>query len=133
MNSSSTVDSRPPTPPPAAAPATPRHRPAWALPVVVVAMLAIAAALVVGVRGLLGDPVAGIAADGTATLSGSFQPVDCGSGCVQGYVQAGGRSVFVRLPPGCAAPARDQHLRVIARPDAGLGKQAYLATGCPTG
>ena len=99
----------------------------------VLAVLVIAAALVVGVRGLMGDPVIRTAADGTATLSGSFQPVDCGAGCVQGYVQAGGRSVFVRLPAGCAAPTPDQHLTVTARPDTSLGKQAYLATGCPAG
>lgn len=110
----------------------PRRRPAWALPVVVVAALAVAVALVVGVRGLVGDPVVRTAADGTATLSGSFQPVDCGPGCVQGYVQAGGRSVFVKLPAGCPALARDQHMTVTARPDTSLGKKAYLATGCAT-
>jgi hypothetical protein len=98
----------------------------------VLAALAVAVALVVGVRGLFGDPVVRTAADGTATLSGSFQPVDCGSGCVQGYVQAGGRSVFVQLPASCSAPARDQHLTVTARPDTSLGKKAYLATACPT-
>jgi hypothetical protein len=118
-----------PTPP---APSPSRQRPAWALPAVIVAMLAIAVALVIGIRGLGGDPVVSTAADGSATLSGSFQPVDCGSGCAQGYVQAGARSVFVRLPGGCPSPAREQQVTLTAKPDPSLGKHAYLATTCPT-
>jgi hypothetical protein len=110
----------------------PRRRPAWALPVVVLAVLAVAAAAVVGIRGLMGDPVRSVSPDGTATLSGSYQPVSCDSGCAQGYVQAGARSVFVRLPNGCAKPAADAQVTVQARPDATLGKHAYLALDCPT-
>jgi hypothetical protein len=110
----------------------PRRRPAWGLPVVVLAVLAVAVAAVVGIRGLMGDPVRSVAADGTATLSGSYQPVGCDSGCAQGYVQAGGRSVFVRLPNGCAQPAADAQVTLQARPDTTLGKRAYLALDCPT-
>jgi hypothetical protein len=106
------------------------RRPAWALAVVVVAVLAVVAALVVGVRGLLGDPVRSTAADGTSLLAGSFQPVACASCGAQGYVQDGARSVFVRLPAGCPVPARDAHVEVEARPAPDLGKHAYRALGC---
>jgi hypothetical protein len=114
-------------------PAPARRRPAWALPAVVVAVLAVAVALVIGVRGLFGDPVVSTRPDGTATLRGSWEPFECPGGCVQGYVQAGARSVFVRLPAGCAAPAREAQVTVEARPDPSLGKQAYRAEGCPAG
>jgi hypothetical protein len=122
--SSATVESPPPPV---------RRRPAWALPAVVLAFLAVAAAAVVGVRGLLGDPVVAVAPDGSATISGSWEPVDCGAGCVQGYVQAGARSVFVRLPAACAAPGREAHVTLRGRPDRGLGTHAYLALACPAG
>lgn len=116
-----------------AAPPTPaRRRPAWGIPVVVLAVVVVAVAAVVGVRGLLGNPVRSVATDGTATLSGSYQSVSCDSGCAQGYVQAGARSVFVRLPSGCAAPSSGAHVTLRARPDPGLGKQAYLALDCPS-
>jgi hypothetical protein len=99
----------------------------------VVAVLAVAAALVVGVRGLLGNPVRSTAADGTSVLAGSFEPLAC-SGCgVQGYLQDGARSVFVRLPAGCAEPPREAHVEVTARPASDLGKGAYRATTCPGG
>jgi hypothetical protein len=115
-----------------AAEAPPRSRPAGALTLVVIAVLAVAVAAVVGIRGLIGDPVRSTAADGTTTLSGSYQPVDCGTGCIEGYVQAGGRSVYVKLPGSCAVPAPDQQVTVHARPDTSLGKRAYVALGCPT-
>jgi len=126
MSQNATLDT-PPAPPAAA------RRPAWALPAVVVAVLAIAAALVVGLRGLLGDPVVSVAPDGTAGISGSWEPFECPSGCVQGYVQAGARSVFVRLPAGCAAPAREQQVRLRGQPAPSLGKGSYIAVGCPAG
>jgi len=118
--------------PPTQAGAPQRRRPAWALPVVILAIVAIAVALVIGLRGLTGDPVRSTAADGTAILSGTYQPVSCDSGCIQGYVQAGARSVFVELPRGCPAPQRDQQITVAAKPDTSLGKHAYLAIACPT-
>lgn len=117
---------------PPAPPATAR-RPAWALPVVVLAILAVAAALVVGLRGLFGNPVTSVAPDGTATISGSWEPFECSSGCVQGYVQDGARSVFVRLPAGCAAPAREQQVHLRGRPAPSLGKGSYLAVSCSAG
>ena len=122
MASSATVET-PPTPT--------GRRPAWALPVVVLAVLAIAAALVVGLRGLMGNPVVSTSPDGVSTISGSWEPFDCAGGCVQGYVQDGARSVFVRLPAGCAAPAREAHVTVQGRPAPSLGKGAYLALACP--
>lgn len=124
MSTSATLD----TPP---APA--RRRPAWALPAVVVAVLVVAVALVVGLRGLFSDPIVSVAPDGTATISGSWEPFACSGGCVQGYVQAGARSVFVRLPGTCAAPAREAHVRLRGRPAPALGTHAYMALGCPSG
>ncbi len=109
------------------------RRPAWALGVVVLAVLGVAAALVVGVRGLLGDPVRSTAADGTSLLAGSFTPLGCAGCSAQGYVQDGARSVFVRLPAGCPEPGRDAHVEVHARPAPELGKHAYLAVTCPAG
>jgi hypothetical protein len=111
---------------------TPARRPAWALAVVVIAVLVVAAALVVGVRGLLGNPVRSTAADGTAVLAGSFAPVTC-SGCVQGYIQDGARSVFVLLPAGCPSPGHDVHVEVSARPAPDLGRHAYRALACTHG
>jgi hypothetical protein len=122
--SSATVESPPPPL---------RRRPAWALPAVVLAVLAVVAAAVVGVRGLLADPLVAVAPDGSASISGSWEPFDCGAGCVQGYVQAGARSVFVRLPAGCPAPRREAHVSLRGRPDHALGSHAYLATSCPSG
>jgi len=116
---------------PAAAEA-PARRPAWALAVVVAAILGVVVAAVVGIRGLLGDPVRSTAADGTAVLAGSFAPVTC-SGCTQGYIQDGARSVFVLLPAGCPAPAGDSHVEVRARPAPDLGKHAYRALTCAHG
>ena len=115
-------------PPPTAT----RRRPAWGIPVVVLAVIVVAVAAVVGIRGLLGNPVESVGADGTATLSGTYQSVACDSGCAQGYVQAGARSVFVRLPAGCAAPSSGAQVTVRARPDSALGKQAYRAVDCPS-
>lgn len=108
-------------------------RPAWALGVVVVAVLGAGAALVVGIHGLLGDPVRSTAADGTSVLAGSFEPVACAGCGAQGYLRDGARSVFVRLPAGCPQPGRETHLEVHARPAPDLGKHAYLAVTCPAG
>jgi len=111
-------------------PAPIRRGPAWALAAVVVAVIAVAVALVVGLSGLVRDPVVATAPDGTATIRGTWEPVDC-SGCVQGYVQAGARSVFVRLPSACPAPQREAQVTVRGRPQPSLGKHAYLAEDCP--
>ena len=124
--------SRPTTETGDTAPDAAGRRPAWALPAVVVAIVAIAVALVVGLRGLFGDPVVSTAPDGTATISGSWEPFECAGGCVQGYVQAGARSVFVRLPSGCSAPTREASVTVRGRPAPSLGKHAYTALACPT-
>ena len=108
------------------------RRPAWAPAVVVVAVVVVAIALVVGIRGLLGNPVRSTAADGTAVLAGTYAPVTC-SGCAQGYIQDGARSVFVRLPAGCPSPGSDVHVEVTARPAPDLGKRAYRALACAHG
>jgi hypothetical protein len=114
------------------APAPRPHR-ALTVATVVVAGVAVLIGLVVGVRGLLGNPVRSTAADGTSVLSGSFEPFEC-TGCgAQGYLQDGARSVFVRLPAGCAEPAREAHLTVRARPAPDLGARSYRALACPGG
>ena len=89
----------------------PRQRPAWAFPLVIVAVLAVAAALIVGITGLFANPVQGVNADGTTTLHGSFEPYRCTRDRCEGYVQAGACSVFVRFPDGCPPPARATRCR----------------------
>jgi hypothetical protein len=108
----------------------PRRRPAWALPVVLIAVLVVAAALVVGVLGLLANPVRSVNADGTTTLSGTFEPYQCSDAACDGYVQAGARSVFVRFPNNCPPPARGSSVTLSARPAPDLGSGSYRATGC---
>ena len=107
------------------------RRPWWAAAIVAIAVVAVAIAAVVGIRGLLADPVKGTDAAGVTTIEGSFEPFDCGSPCV-GYVQAGGRSVTVVLPSGCPAPQREQQIQVRGRLDPSQGKATYRAVQCPT-
>jgi hypothetical protein len=110
--------------------AAPRRRPAWAFPVVIVAVLAVIAAFIVGITGLFANPVRGVNADGTSTLAGTFEPYRCDRSSCDGYVQAGARSVFVRFPHGCPAPARGTQVTVTARPAPDLGSGSYRATAC---
>lgn len=108
------------------------RRPAWALPVLVLGIAAAAVALVVGLRGLVANPVRS-SAGGLTTIDGSFEPYPCPRDdphCAQGFVQAGSRGVFVRFPSGCPLPGREQHVVVQARSAPDLGKAAYRATGC---
>ena len=101
------------------------------LVIFVVAAIAIVAATFVGVRGLLASPIQSVAGDGTATLRGTWEPYSCDSHLCQGYVQAGGRSVFVVLAAGCPEPARAADVTVVGRADASLGKASYRSLGCP--
>ena len=110
--------------------AAPRRRPVWAFPVVVVAVLAVVAALVVGITGLTADPVRSVNGNGTSTLHGSFQPYECDAARCAGYLQAGARSVFVQFPGGCPPPARGSDLTITARPAPDLGSAAYRAIAC---
>ena len=110
--------------------AGPRRRPVWALPVVLIAVLVVTAALVVGILGLLANPVRSVNADGTTTLAGTFEPYQCSETACDGYVQAGARSVFVRFPNNCPPPARGTAVTVGARPAPDLGSGSYRATGC---
>lgn len=96
----------------------------------VLAAMAIVAATVVGVRGLTGSPVQSVAADGSATLHGTWEPYSCDIHVCQGYVQAGARSVFVVLAAGCPEPARAADVTIVGRPDASLGKGSYRSVGC---
>ena len=117
------------TSPPVATSAQQR-RPAWALPAVIVALVVIAVAFVVGFTGLFADPLKSTNADGTATLSGTFEPYQCDTSSCNGYVQAGARSVFVQFPPKCAPPQRGSQITVMARPAPDLGRASYRATAC---
>jgi hypothetical protein len=107
-----------------------RRRPVWGVPLVVIAILAVAILLVVGFTGLLANPVKGVNPDGTTTLSGSFEPYQCTATSCDGYVQAGARSVFVVFPSDCARPSRGASITVTARAAPDLGKGSYRATAC---
>jgi hypothetical protein len=117
---------------PAAAegPAPRRKRPVWGVPVVVIALVAVVVLFVVGFTGLFANPVKSVSADGTATLSGSFEPYVCTSTSCDGYISAGARSVFVVFPKGCTPPMRDATITVTGKPAPSLGNASYHATGC---
>ena len=108
-----------------------RSRPVWGVPVAVIAVVAIVALFVVGFAGLFANPVRSVSADGTATLSGSFEPYQCGVTSCDGYISAGARSVFVVFPRGCTPPARDATITVTGKPAPDLGNASYRATACP--
>lgn len=119
-----------PNPDPTTRSARRHRRPAWALPAVVIAVVAVAVALVVGVTGLFANPVRSLNADGSTTLSGTFEPYQCSATSCDGYVQAGARSVFVQFPRSCPPPARGAEISVEARPAPDLGSASYRATRC---
>jgi hypothetical protein len=100
------------------------------LVIFVVAVVAVAIATVVGVRGLLSSPIQSVAADGTATLHGTWEPYSCDAQICEGYVQAGARSVFVVLQPGCRQPQRAADITVRGRLDTSLGSGSYRAVDC---
>jgi len=102
----------------------------WVLALVGLAVLAVVVALVVAVRGLLGNPVRSTDNTGITTLKGTFFPYECGHGNCRGYVQDGGRSVFVVFPSTCPEPARQSDITVQARRSPDLGKGSYTAVGC---
>jgi hypothetical protein len=101
------------------------------LAIFVVAAIAIVVATVVGVRGLLSSPIESVAADGTTTLRGTWEPYSCDAHACEGYVQAGARSVFVVMRAGCPQPARAADITVAGRLDPSLGSGSYRATTCP--
>ena len=101
----------------------------WVRLLVAVAVVAVLAAAVWGIRGLFGNPVQGTDAQGVTTIHGSWEPYSCGSPCI-GYVQDGGRSVTVILPSGCPQPERSSTVTVRGRLDTSQGKATYQAGGC---
>ena len=103
----------------------------WGVPLVVIAILAVAILLVVGFTGLLANPVKGVNPYGTTTLSGSVEPYQCTATSCDGYIQAGARSVFVVFPSDCAQPKRGATIIVTGRAAPDLGKGSYRATACP--
>ena len=107
-----------------------RRRRRLGLIVVPLAIAAVVAAFVIGVLGLLANPVKGGNADGTTTLQGTFEPYQCTAAQCDGYVQAGARSVFVQFPASCNPPARGTQITVTARPARDLGNGSYRATRC---
>lgn len=96
----------------------------------IVAALAVIAAAVVGVRGLLASPIESVGAGGITLLHGTWEPYSCGPHLCQGYVTAGARSVFVVLAAGCPEPARAADVTVSGRLDPSLGSGSYRAVGC---
>ena len=97
-----------------------------------VAAVAVIAAVVVGVRGLLASPIVSVTPGGVTLLRGTWEPYSCDTTLCQGYVQAGGQSVFVVLPTGCPEPPRAADISVSGRLDTSLGKGSYRASGCAT-
>jgi hypothetical protein len=96
-----------------------------------VAALAVIAAAVVGIRGLLASPIESVA-HGTATLHGTWEPYSCDAHLCEGYVTAGARSVFVVLATGCPEPARAAEVTLSGRLDPSLGSGSYRSVGCAT-
>lgn len=109
----------------------------WGMALIPLAAAGVIVGAVFGVEGLVANPIVSTSPTGLTTIAGSFQPVTCPAGspagCLQGYVQAGARSVFVVFPTGCAAPPAGAAVRLTARPDPGEGAQAYRATACAGG
>jgi hypothetical protein len=107
-----------------------RSRPVWGMPVAMIALVVIVVLFVVGFTGLFANPVRSVSPDGTATLSGTFEPYQCNPTSCDGYVSAGARSVFVVFPHGCAPPARAATITVAGKPAPDLGNASYRATAC---
>jgi hypothetical protein len=109
---------------------TPRRVSRPGLAIFIVAVIAVAVAAVVGVSGLLRSPIESVAPNGTATLHGTWEPYSCDAHACEGYVQAGARSVFVVLRPGCPQPQRAADITVRGTPDSSLGSGSYRAVAC---
>jgi hypothetical protein len=107
-----------------------RRRPIWSVPVVVIAVVLIVVLFVVGFNGLFANPVKSVSPNGTATLSGSFEPYQCNSTACDGYISAGARSVFVVFPRGCTPPARAGTITITGKAAPDLGNASYRATAC---
>lgn len=113
-----------------AEPAPRRKRPVWSVPVLVVGVIAVGVLFVVGFTGLFANPVKSVNADGTTTLSGTFEPYVCSTTACDGYISAGARSVFVVFPHGCTPPARGSDITVNGKSAPDLGSASYRATAC---
>ena len=107
-----------------------RQRPVWGLPVVVVAVVVIVVLFVVGFTGLFANPVQSVNANGTTTLTGTFEPYVCTSTSCDGYISAGARSVFVVFPKDCKPPIRGSAITVDGKTAPDLGNASYRATAC---
>lgn len=110
----------------------PARRPA-AIAYAVAAIVLLALISIVGINGLRQTPI--VSTHGSiAALKGTFEPYSCsatGSDC-RGYVAAGGRSVFLIIPPSCARPAANSIITVTGVKDPSLGSATYRASGCPS-
>jgi len=107
-----------------------RRRPVWGVPIVVVEVVVIVVLFVVGFSGLFANPVQSVNANGTTTLTGSFEPYICTATNCDGYISAGARSVFVVFPHDCPPPARDATITVFGKAAPDLGNASYRATAC---
>jgi hypothetical protein len=103
----------------------------WGLIMVGVALLAVIAAAIVGTTGLVQNPVQSSSSSGTTTITGTFEPyTGCVPNCVEGYVTAGARSVFVIFPTSCPEPARGSNISVQGVLDPTQGSAAYRIAKC---
>jgi len=94
-----------------------------------IAVITVIAAAIVGTTGLVQNPVQSSSGSGT-TITGTFEPYDCGPSCVEGYVTAGARSVFVIFPTNCPEPARGSNINVRGTLDPSQGSAAYRVAKC---
>jgi hypothetical protein len=97
---------------------------------VVIAVVLIVVLFVVGFNGLFANPVRSVSPNGTATLSGSFEPYQCNRTACDGYISAGARSVFVVFPRGCTPPVRAATITITGKAAPDLGNASYRATAC---
>jgi hypothetical protein len=101
----------------------------WGIITIGIAVVAVIAAAIVGTTGLVQNPVKSTSSSGT-TIAGTFEPYDCGPNCVEGYVTAGARSVFVIFPSNCREPARGSNINVQGVLDPTQGSAAYRVANC---
>ena len=111
------------------APIPPRRLSARGWVIFIVAGLAVIIAAYVGVSGLLRSPIVSTT-NGVTTISGTWEPYTCTAMECQGYITAGGTSVFVVFPKGCPEPTRGATISVDGRQDTTLGSSSYRANAC---
>jgi hypothetical protein len=102
----------------------------WGIIMIGLAVIAVVVAAIVGTTGLVQNPVKSTSSSGTTTINGTFEPYDCPTKCIEGYVTAGARSVFVIFPTSCPEPARQSTINVQGVLDPSQGSAAYRVANC---